>query len=398
MPTQVTPDWNASLRDKTAIVGIGWTEYSKNSGRSVLSLAVEACKKAVTDSGLAVKDVDGIITFAMGDSIPPQQVAACLGLPRLRYHGDFFGGGPMSQQVVMTAAMAVATGAANYVLVYRALNGRSGRRLGGTGEKPSTAGEAQFFIPFGWTSFAHSIAVWQTRHMALYGTTERQFGMVAVTAREYAVMNDRAMMRAPMTIDDYLKSKWICRPMRLLDICPETDGACSVLVTSAERARDLRQIPAHIMAAVHGGGPNPSAYTMNIAPHIRWVEHTALHGKYNAPELFGKAGITAKDIDVAEIYDDMTISTIMQLEDFGFCDKGEGGPFVEEGNVALNGKLPTNTHGGLLSEGYLHGLNHVVEAVSQLRGQAGKRQVRDAQIALTTGGAGTTGSALVLRR
>lgn len=387
-----------ALKDRTAIVGIGWTKYSRNSGVSVLSLAAEACKKAIDDAGLSTKEVDGIITFGMNDSVMPQDVAACLGLPNLRYHMDYWGGGPTSQQVVATAAMAVVTGMAHCVVCFRALNGRSGRRLGGTGERPITAGEAQFFIPFGWTSFAHCFAIWATRHMAMYGTTSRQLGMVAVTARQHATMNERAMMRAPMTIDDYFNSRIICWPFRLYDICLETDGACAVVVTSADRARHLRQPPVYIMAAVHGGGPNPSGYGLSLATYTRWREHTESYAKYLAPVLFAKAGISPKDIDVAEIYDEMTIATIIQLEDFGFCQKGEGGPLFEDGRAQIGGQLPVNTHGGLLSEGYLHGLNNVVEAVSQLRGHAGLRQVKDAELALTTGMGGSTGSALILRR
>ena len=386
------------LNHKPAIVGIGGTRYSKSSGVSVLGLAAEACQKAIDDSGLAVREVDGIVTFGMNDSVQPQEVAACLGLSNLRYHMDYWGGGPTSNQVVATAAMAVATGMANNVVCFRALNGRSGRRLGGAGERPSTEGEAQFLIPFGWTSFAHCFAVWATRHMAVYGTTSRQLGMVAVTARQHATTNERAMMCIPMTLTDYFNSPMICWPFRLFDICLETDGGCALVVTSAERARHLRHRPVYISAAIHGGGPNPAGYGLNLAPYIRWKDHTESYARYIAPELFARAGVTPKDVDIAEIYDEMTIATIIQLEDFGFCQKGEGGPFVEEGRTAIGGDIPVNTHGGLLSEGYLHGLNHVVEAVSQLRGDAGPRQVKDAEVALTTGMGGPTGSALILRR
>jgi acetyl-CoA acetyltransferase len=234
--------------------------------------------------------------------------------------------------------------------------------------------------------------------MALYGTTEEQLGSVAITTREYAVMNERAVMRKPMTMEDYLGSRMIAWPLRLFDICLETDGACALLVTSAERARDTKHRPIYVMAAAHGGGPATSGHDENLGLYLRWKEHTEFYGKHIAPDLYGMAGITPQDIDVAEIYDDMTIAVIFQLEDFGFCKKGEGGPFVAEGNTKLTGKLPTNTHGGLMSEAYIHGLNHTFEAVSQLRGDAGLRQVKNAEIALTTGMGAAVGSALILRR
>lgn len=386
------------IRDKCAIVGIGNTAYTRNSGVSVLNLAVQACKKAIDDSGLPVKDIDGIVTYNMSDSVQPQEVAACLGLPSLRYHSEQWGGGPLSCQAVATAAMAIVTGMATNVVVFRAMNGRSGRRLGGTGERPPASGEEQFFIPQGWTSFAHGCAIWHRRHMSLYGTTAEQTGEVAVTCRKHASMNERAMSRTPISIQEYLESPMIVEPFRVLDICLETDGACALIVTSAERAKDLRHSPIYIMAAAHGGGPNSSGYSMNIAPMLRWREHAELGSKYIAEDLFRMAQITHADIDIAEIYDEMTIAVIIQLEDYGFCMKGEGGAFVEGGRIQLGGELPVNTHGGLLSEAYIHGLNHVVEAVSQLRGDANSRQVKDAEIALCTGVGGATASALILRR
>lgn len=388
----------AGLRDKTAIAGIGWTKYSRASGVSVLSLAAEACKNAAADAGVPLKEIDGIVTFNMGDSVSTYSVGECLGIPELRYVVDIWGGSPIADAVVGMAATAVMAGLADNVLVFRALNGRSGRRLGGSGERASTAGVAQFLVPFGYTSFIHSCAFWQTRHMALYGTTERQLGAVAVTERQYAVLNDRAMMRKPITIDDYLNSRWITWPVRLLDVCLETDGACALLVTSAERARGLRQKPVYIMAAAWGGGATTNRLDMNVVEPGRWTDHAEQYGKYLAPRLYQQAGITAADVDIAELYDELTINVILQVEDFGFCKKGEGGAFVESGNTGPLGRLPTNTHGGLLSEAYMHGLNHVVEAVSQLRGQAGPRQIKDAEIALTTGMGVSNGSALILRR
>jgi len=385
------------LKDKTAITGIGWTEISRNSGVSVLSLAAEACKTAIDDAGLKMEEIDGIVTHNMSDSVMPQQVATCLGLPQLGYHLEYWGGGPASDQTIINAVMAVACGMAKNVVCFRALNGRSGRRIGGGDERPQATSDSQFLIPYGWTSFLHSCAPWIHRHMVEYGTTERQLGALCVSQRHNATMNERAMLRKPITIEDYLASRWVAWPFRLLDICIEVDGAVALVVSSAERAKSLKHSPVYIMGMALGGGPLPSYYGMNIAAFLR-NSHTELFGKYISPSLYRMAGITPKDVDIIEFYDEMSIAPLMQLEDFGFCKKGEGGPFIEEGRTKLDGELPVNTHGGFLSEGYLHGLNHVAEAVSQLRGDAGPRQVKDAEIALTTGVGGEVGSALLLRR
>jgi acetyl-CoA acetyltransferase len=231
--------------------------------------------------------------------------------------------------------------------------------------------------------------------MVKYGTTTKQLGAVAVTCRGNACLNERAMMRTPMTMEDYEKAPVIAEPFRVFDCCLQSDGACAVVVTSAERAKELKQKPVYIMGAAEGSGP----YGRGGMWGNYWPDHAECYAKYVAPDLFNMAGVTPRDIDVAEIYDCFTYSVIVQLEDFGFCKKGEGGAFVEGGRIQLGGELPINTCGGLLSEAYIHGLNLVVEAVSQLRGDAGSRQVKDAEIALVTaGGAATTGSALILRR
>jgi len=386
-----------TLKDKAAIAGIGWTKFSKNSGVSVLSLAVEACKKAIDDAGLRVKEIDVIVTHNMSDSVMPQEVATCLGLPNIGYHLEYWAGGPAGCQIIINAAMAVVTGMAHYVVCFRALNGCSGRRLGGKGERPPTTGEAQFLIPYGWTSFVHAFTHCARRHMIEYGTTPQQLGMVAVTQRKHASMNERAMMRTPITIEDYFNSRMIAEPFRLLDICLETDGGCAVVVTSAERARELKHRPVYIMGAAIGGGPNPTPYGMSTFGWLRG-SHTELYGKYISPQLYGMAGVTPKNINLAELYDEMSIAVLIQLEDFGFCKKGESGPFIEEGRIEIGKELPVNTHGGFLCEGYLHGLNHIAEAVSQLRGDAGERQVKDAEIALCTSLGMQVGSALILRR
>jgi acetyl-CoA acetyltransferase len=236
--------------------------------------------------------------------------------------------------------------------------------------------------------------MWCRRHMVRYGTTSEQLGHVAVEFRKNAARNERAMKRQPITLADHQASRMIVDPFHLLDICLESDGACAVLVTSAERARDLRHKPVYIMGAAYGGGPNQGD---DLFDAIRWPDHTQNFTKYIADELWSSAEVSPDDVDVAEIYDCFTYTVIMGLEGLGFCPPGEGGRFVEDGGIAFESKLPVNTHGGLLSEAYIHGFNHVFEAVEQLRGTAGPRQVADAEIALTTAGAMTCGSALVLR-
>jgi len=382
-----------SLRDKYAIAGIGHTNYSSRSGRTVLDLASEACGKALADAGLMAAEVDGFVSYTFNDSVPAMAVATQLGCNATRYVVDLQAGGNAANLVIQTAAMAIEAGLANSVLVYRAMNGRSGFRLGG-GREFRAQGITQFTAPFGWITYPQAMAMWCRRHMVKYGTTSEHLGHVAVTCRANAGLNPRAMKRQPITLDDYFASRPIVEPFRLLDICLETDGACAVLVTSAERARDLKQRPVRILGAAYGGGPQQGD---DLFDALRWPEHATNYAAYIADELWRSAGVGPQDIDVAEIYDCFTYSVLAQLEGFGFCKPGEGGPFVASGAIARDGSLPVNTHGGLLSEGYIHGLNHVIEAVQQLRGEAGPRQIQGAELALTTAGAMSCGSALVLR-
>ena len=383
-----------ALRDKYCIAGVGQTAYSKRSGTTVLNLATEACRDAAADAGLALDEIDGLVSFHFNDSTPAIAVATALGLPRAHYAVDVSGGGNAANLIVLMAAAAIEAGLATNVLCYRAMNGRSGFRLGG-GRELSARGITQYTAPFGWITYPQAMAMWCRRHMIRYGTRAEQLGAVAVTCRANAALNDRAMQREPITLADYLDSRFIVEPFRLLDICLESDGACAVLVTSAKRARDLAQRPVHIMGGAYGGGPDQGE---DLFDALRWPDHAHNYSRYIAADLWRSAGVGPSDIDVAEIYDCFTYSVLMQLEGFGFCREGEGGGFVEGGRIARDGALPLNTHGGLLSEAYIHGLNHVVEAVQQLRGAAGARQVPDAEIALTTAGAMTCGSALVLRR
>ncbi len=382
------------LHRRTAVTGIGWTDYTKDSQRSILSLALEACQHAIEDAGIDYGDVDGVLCYGLNDTVHPQAVTTGLGLPRIGYHSNYVGGGNVCVATLGSAAMAITSGMARNVLVYRAMNGRSSTRLGGTGmeERFHATHEAQFTFPFGWLSYPQYIAMAARRHMVKYGTTSEDLAEVAVTCRAHAALNERAMMRRPITVADHQASRMIADPLRLLDICLETDGACAMLVSSAEQARDLRQPPVYILSVAQGGGARPG-YAFD--GFFEWEEHADLYAQHIAPALWSGAGLGPADVDVASIYDCFTFSVISQLEGFGFCPPGEGGRFVRDGRVALGGELPINPHGGLLSEAYIHGLNGAVEMVSQLRHQSGSRQVPGAEVALATGFGVTTGCAVV---
>jgi acetyl-CoA acetyltransferase len=383
-----------ALKDKCAIVGVGTTAYSAKSGRTVRALAIEACANAIADAGLKPAEVDGIVSYNFNDSVPAIAVATGLDIPNAGYAVDFLAGGNAANLIVLSAIAAIEAGLADTVVCYRAMNGRSGFRLGG-GREMRASGPTQFTAPFGWITYPQAMAMWCRRYMVKYGIKPEQLGEVAVTFRNNAIENPRAMQRKPLSMDDYLSSRMIVDPFRLYDICLETDGACAVVVTSAERAKNMKQRPVYVMGGAYGGGAQQGD---DLFDCIRWEDHSKNYSHFIADDLWRSAGIGPKDIDVAEIYDCFTYSVFMQLEGFGFCGLGEAGGFVEAGNIRPSGSLPVNTHGGLLSEGYIHGFNHVVEAVEQLRGQSGPRQVKDAEIALTTAGAMTCGSAMILRR
>jgi len=383
-----------TLKDQYAIAGIGYTDFSKNSGRTVRRLASEACLAAVGDAGLDLSQVDGFCSFNMGDSVQGIAVATELGIPNLKWSVDLYAGGNAANLIVSNAAAAIHAGMATHVLCFRAMNGRSGYRFGGGGNAARAAGITQYTAPFGLMTYPQAMAMWCRRHMIDYGTTSEQLGTLAVTFRDNALRNPRAMMTTPLTLEDYLASRMIVDPFRMYDICLETDGACAVLVTSADRARDLRSKPVYISSAVYGGGPNQGEDLFDL---LRWPSHSHNCYKYLAADLWGAAGIGPADLDFAQIYDCFTYSVLMALEGLGFCREGEGGDWIQGGRIGRNGELPLNTAGGLLSEAYIHGFNHVIEAVQQLRGEAGERQVPRAQIGLTTAGAMTCGSALILR-
>jgi acetyl-CoA acetyltransferase len=303
---------------------------------------------------------------------------------------DFQQGGQSPSFMIQQAAMAVAQGYAENVLVFRALNGRSGIRVG-TGA--FAGGAAQYRYPIGYNAYLMYIAMWAQRYMHETGAGPEDLAAVAVAQRPYAVRNERAILRKPLDLAGYLASPWVAEPFRAADCTSEVDGACAVLVTSLDRARDLRHPPAVIASGAYRAGARPG---LDIGDQLLYDDYTRNFTDLLRDELYGRAGITAADVDFAEIYDCFTSVVLMGLEGLGFCGRGEAGDFLRSGATALDGSLPVNTHGGLLAEGYLHGMNTVAEAVLQIQGRCGDRQAARHEVGVVTSGALADGSALVL--
>ncbi len=378
------PQAAAVIRDKTAIVGLGATPYYKrgtSTPQTLEELVGKSILAAVHDAGLKMQDVDGFAYFAGG--FDTALLAETLGIPEIRFSATLTGTGGGSAGAVGLASAAIVSGQAEVVVCVGA-NQQGAQRFGSiTSAYPATP-ENAFFSAAGLVGPGHMFALLARRHMHLYGTTREDFAEVAMSTRANAVTNPNATLRQPMSREDYFKAPMLADPHCLYDFCLENDGAVAVIVTSAQRARDLRQTPVRILAGCHGGSRDwgRSIYWMNM-PDESFASsgHAAV-----AKRLFAAAGVDPKDIDVAQIYDHFTSQVIMQLEDYGFCEKGEGGPFVQSGAIRLQGgRLPVNTDGGQLSCGYVWGMTHVREAVEQLRGTA-VNQVEGAQLALVTGG------------
>jgi len=387
------------IKDKVAIVGIGQTKYTRDSGRDELDLACEAIKKAVDDAGLKMEDIDGFDTFTL-DRIALPMLINSLGIPNIRFSGEVSGGGGAGVGVTMHAAAAVATGQANYVCCYRSLNEASGQRYGrgdAYAEYMLTAFTPHygyhwpfaFVTPLGWAG------VWGNRWIHDFGITREQIGWWPVVLREYAQNNPNAIFYGrPITHQDYMESPMIVDPLKLHDCCVDTDGAAAYIITTVERARDLKQKPIILMSAAQSSPIEQEIQTIYNRPLINGLVETWYAGQ----EMYRIAGIEPKDVDVAQLYDPYSIGGIIQLEELGFCERGESGKFIEGGdNLRVGGRIPCNTSGGLLSEAYIHGYNLVIEGVRQLRGTS-YNQVPDAEICVVTGGPGVPSSAILLRR
>ena len=386
-----------SLSGRAAIAGVGATEFSKESGRSELQLSVEATKAALADCGLAPADIDGLVTFTM-DSSSEIALARELGLGDLRFFSRVNYGGGAACGTVLQAAMAVATGVADVVVCYRGFNERSGQRFGqvsvAANAQPNTNGlDNAWTYPMGLTTPAATVAMQARRYMHEYGATSEDFGRVAVADRRHAANNPNAFFHdRPITLEDHQASRIIADPLHLLDCCQESDGGVALVVVSAERARDLVQPPSYITAAAQGSAPDQFVMTSYYREDIG-VPEMGVVGR----ELWRQSGLRPDDIPTAVLYDHFTPYVLMQLEELGFCARGEAPGFVAEGAIEIGGRLPLNTHGGQLGEAYIHGMNGITEGVRQMRGTS-VNQVPDAGHVLVTAGTGVPTSGLILSR
>jgi acetyl-CoA acetyltransferase len=381
------------MKNQAAIVGIGAVPFGRRgefAERGLVRLAVEAITAACDDAGIRPKDVDGYASYY--SSVEPAELMAAFGAERLRHASQTWGGGGASMcGAFSNAAMAVATDQADFVVVHKVATMEASKRYGqafgqmGQGV-PAVGGPFAFSVPYGLQSPGQMFALAVRRHMHLYGTTSEQMAHVAMNARDMARTNPSARFREPITVEDHQASAMIADPLRLFDFCMESDYGCAVVITSAERARDLRHAPAYISAASAGA---PFRFGNALMSFYQQPDEDFASGGHRvvAEELYRLSGMSITDMDAAMVYDHFTGMVLMALEDFGFCAKGEGGPYAEGGNLGLGGPVPVNTHGGNLAEAYTHGMTHVNEAVRQIRGTA-INQIDGATNVLVVGGAG----------
>ena len=405
------------LADKYAIAGIGETAFMRGagSGRTTRAMGTQAVRAAIEDAGLTAADVDGMLSYSFNDSTFSPMIAGDLGI-RLNFYMDVYGGGSSTEALVGIAIGVIAAGLCKTVVVFRSMNGFSQVRIGGTGARSAipVSGDALHGRAYGWQAAGQIFAPSFMRHMYDYGTTAEQVAMVKVIHSQHAANNPKALYRTPVTVEDVLSSRMICKPLHLLDCCVETDNACAIIVTSADRARDCRHTPALIRSVV-GRVCKPRSDM-----HYQHGPISTVAGYYGRDILWPNAGVGPEDIDVTGSYDAFTFTTLLQLEEYGFCKKGDGGDYVSNGTMKLGGARPNNTSGGHLCEGYTHGIAMVIENVRQLRhdvddscpmGSDGRRQhsydyslggcrqVKNAELTANLGWAMPgTGSAMVMRR
>lgn len=384
------------LRNAAAVVGIGATEFSKDSGRSELRLACEAVEAAIADAGLEPSQIDGMVTYT-AETNPEIEIARNLGIGELSFFSRIHHGGGAACGTVQQAVLAVHAGVADSVVCYRAFNERSGHRFGaGVQNRPpiATAEASHFswYAPFGLLTPAQWVAMFASRYMHEYGAESVDFGRVAVADRKHAATNPKAWFyEQPITLEEHQASRWIVEPLHLLDCCQESDGAQALVVTTLERARHLAQPPAVIRASAQGAGREQDMMTSYYRDRITGLPEMGLVAR----QLWNTTGLGPDDMQTAVIYDHFTPLVLPQLEEFGFCERGEAKDFVRDGTIEMGGKLPINTNGGQLGEAYIHGMNGIAEGVRQVRGTA-VNQVDGVENVLVTAGTMVPTSALVL--
>ncbi|MAJ59461.1 MAG: lipid-transfer protein [bacterium TMED88] len=383
-----------TLKNEAAIVGIGETEYSKNSGRSELALASEAVAAAIRDAGLSPSDIDGMTTFTM-DTSDEIEVARAVGIKDLTFFSRVPHGGGAAIGVMHQAVMAVATGSAKAVVVYRALNGRSGARYSeGVSGGPTTSDliHWSWYMPSGLMTPASWVAMFTQRYMQQTGCTSADLAEICLAQREHAVKNPRAFFyEKPLTFEEHQSARPIVEPLRLYDCCQETDGGAACVVVSPEWAKDLPHKPAVVRAVAQGAAGNQESMTSFYRPEIAEIPSMDIVAR----QCWEISGLTPDDIDCAVIYDAFSSIVLWQLESFGFCKKGEARDFIQDGALRLGGKLPTNTHGGQLSEAYVHGMNGVNEGVRLIRGTSTSQPDKNEHVVVTAG-VGIPTSAMIL--
>jgi len=387
---------NHFLKDKTAIAGIGLTEFSKKSGVSELSLAAQATLRACDDAGISPSEIDGFVSYTL-DSTDEIELARTVGAGDLKLFTKVNYGGGAAVGTILHAVMAVATGVANNVICYRAMNGRSGQRMGQGVSGQIISSDLvhwSWYMPYGMLTPGSWVAIVANKYMQRYGVTCEDLGRVAISQRNYAQNNPRAAgYGKPLTMEEYLASKVIADPLRLYDFCQETDGGCAILITSAERARDLKQKPAIIRGVAQASTQGQEQMTSYYRDELDSLPEMELAARL----VYEQSGLGPDDINAACLYDAFTAEVIMQLESFGFCGRGEGKELVRDGALDIDGRLPNNTHGGLLSESYIHGMNNIAEGARLIRGTS-TSQPAGVDHVLVSSGVGVPTGALILGR
>jgi acetyl-CoA acetyltransferase len=383
------------LTREVACVGVGYSDVNRGGIHDIEALTHQASMGAITDAGLVPHDIDAIIEYQFGggrgDSPNATSAQRILGIPDLAVYNDIMGSGPSGLAAALDATMAIASGACETALVYRTITRDAGHSGALHAAPPPASGMQQFLAPYGYGGgIMMSIAMKMQRRMAEYGGRQEDFGHIALNARRWAADNDRAVLRDLITMDDYLASRFISEPLHLLDCDYPVNGACAVVLTTGERARDLPKAPVYVDSMAYGTGSNPD-----------WVfaDDFVFGGTRAASDrLWSRTSLTPDDVDIAMLYDGFTHITISWIEALGLCGIGEFGDWVDDGRtIGPGGSLPLNTHGGQLTEGRMHGLAFLTEAVLQLRGECGVRQVPDAKVAAVANAHGPQAGVMLVR-